>query len=284
MKIEKTNCRHIVLKCIAVGAGILFLLTACGARGLKGRNTWVIILEQNFYPSGYSPLDVNFLGSQRIFNTLTALGVKEDHMYLGRNEVTQNGILKAFTWADERVKRADTLFVYIFSHGEYLTEYVSWEEWFPPLWGAVDAENKVLLVDACNAEKFITPLSTLEGDPGFLLASCETDELSWCGLEEEGLPILGSSWLAFLLESAMDPETDLDENGYISLLEMFSSAVGPLQDYMMNTVYADPEFLKGIHRYGIYPETMEGYPNPVLYSRDNRDLELYRVKRTWPIL
>jgi len=238
---------------------------------------YAVILEQNDFPHPYSPLAVDFLNSQKLEAFFQKAGIPEKNIYTRRNGVTQKGISNAFSWLNSRTSPSDTVFFYIFAHGFYIDEYLEWETGFTPLWLSIPAAKKILAVDACFGGRFIESITRTDADFGILIASCSSDELSWCGLEHEGLPVLGSSWLHFFLQAAEDHNSDTNKDGQISLQEAFLNGIGPLQDYMMNTVYSVPEFLKGIHQYGVFPELMEGYPNPVFISSGSGEIPLVRI-------
>lgn len=257
---------------------VVTVLAGCKMADIQPDRIWAVILEQNFYPAGYTPLDVNYYNTNSITRTLENAGVEGDHLLIIREGVNRTDMEKAVTWLKERAEKNETALFYIFAHGPYLEEEVGFSAWFPGQWERLDVEQKILIVDTCFAGLYLTPFREMEPDPGFLIGSSGAKEVAWCGLEEEGLPVLGSTWLHFFLTALTDPASDINGDRYVALQEVFASSIEPLQDYMLDTVYAVPEFLEGIHQFGIYPERMEGYPNPVFYSREEKPLLLYEIK------
>ena len=261
---------------------VFIALAGCGKVDVPPERTWAVILEQNFYPSDYTPLDVAYRNTDSIITLLKDAGIPDGHILSLKEGVNRHDMEHAIAWILERAGKDDTVVFYIFAHGPYLGDDVAFTAWFPRLWDSLEQEQKILIIDTCFAEQYMDPLTKRESDPGFLIGSSSRDELSWCGLEKEGLPVIGSAWLHFFLEAVKNPESDINNDRYISLEEAFTSSILPLQDYMLNTVYAVPEFLEQIHQYRIYPEKMEGYPNPVFYSREGKTLNLYKISDFQP--
>jgi len=144
--------------------------------------------------------------------------------------------------------------------------HILWNNWFPIEWEKVNTSERILMVDTCHAEEFIEPI---KGDtsPHISLACCSADEVAWCGLEEEGLPIIGSVWNYYFTNALLNSSADLDSSGFVSAEEAFNFSKPLVQKYMNDTVFAVQEFLQQYHDSGIYPEYYDAYPHPVMDDR-----------------
>jgi len=138
-----------------------------------------------------------------------------------------------------------------------------WNDWFPLEWEKLNTSKKILIVDTCHAEEFIDPIRN-DPSPHISLACCSADEVSWAGLEEEGLPIIGSVWNCYFTNALCNASADLDFNGFVSIEEAFNFSTPLVQRYMNETVFAVPEFLESYHDINIYPENYDAYPHPVM--------------------
>jgi hypothetical protein len=217
----------------------------------------------NDFPEGWSDLPVEFINSKRLQTTLINLGWQSDHIYVVNDNLTISAVQEAVEWLVNNTDTDDIALLYIFTHGNWMRNVLLWNSWFPDEWNQLNTENRVLLIDTCFAEEFLEPIKH-DLDPHISLGCCSADEVSWAGLEEEGLPIIGSVWNYYFVDALCNSSADLDENGLISIEEAFNFSTPLVQRYMNETVFAVPEFLESYHNIGIYPEYYDAYPHPVM--------------------
>ena len=224
---------------------------------------WGVLLEMNEFPEGWSDLPVEFINSERMQTVLFSLGWRSDHVYIIHDNLTISVVQEAVEWLVNNTDCDDIALLYIFTHGMWMRNVLLWNDWFPVEWEKVNASKKILIADTCHAEEFIEPIRN-DLLPHISLACCSADEVSWAGLEEEGLPIIGSVWNYYFTNALCNSSADLDSSGFVSLEEAFNFSTPLVQRYMNETVFAVPEFLESYHDIGIYPENYDAYPHPVM--------------------
>jgi hypothetical protein len=229
----------------------------------SSEDKWAVLLEMNDFPAGYVDLPVDFINSKRLKTALISLGWHEDHIHVVNGNLETSVVLEAVEWLMNNSDADDVCILYIFTHGSWMRNALSWNVWFPNAWKPVESSKKVLLIDTCSAEEFLEPLKNYSF-PHISLGGCSTDEAGWTGVEEEGLPIIGSVWNYYFTDALCNSSADLDENGVVSIEEAFNFSTPLVQRYMNQTVFAVPEFLESYHAIGIHPEEYESYPHPVM--------------------
>ncbi|MDH5483315.1 MAG: hypothetical protein OEY22_10655 [Candidatus Bathyarchaeota archaeon] len=241
------------------------LCNLAGFSYVKGssEDTWAVLLEMNDFPEGWSDLPVDFINSKRLQTTLISLGWQGDHIYVVNGNLTIPVVQEAVEWLMNNSDADDVSVLYIFTHGNWMRNVLLWNDWFPDAWKQLNTSKRVLLIDTCLAEEFLEPIK-YDSFPHISLGCCSADEVSWAGLEEEGLPIIGSVWNYYFANALCNSSADLDENELISIEEAFNFSTPLVQRYMNETVFAVPEFLESYHKIGIYPEHYDAYPHPVI--------------------
>lgn len=223
---------------------------------------WAVLLEMNEFPEGWSDLPVEFINSERMQTALLSLGWQSDHIYVVHDNLTISVVKETVEWLVNNTDSDDIALLYIFTHGMWMRNVLLWNDWFPVEWEKMNTSKKILMVDTCSAEEFIEPIKN-DPSPHVSLACCSADEVSWAGLEEEGLPIIGSVWNYYFTNALCNSTADLNSNGFISIEEAFNFSTPLVQQYMNETVFAVPEFLESYHDIEIYPEN-DTYPHPVM--------------------
>ena len=228
-----------------------------------GVDGWAVLLEMNEFPGGWSDLPVDFVNSERMQTTLLSLDWQSDHVHVIHDNLTISVVQEAVEWLVNNTDCDDIALLYIFTHGGWMSNILLWNDWFPIEWKKLNTPKKVLMVDTCSAERFIEPIRN-DTSPHISLACCSADEVAWAGLEEEGLPIIGSVWNYYFTNALCNSSADFDSNGYVSIEEAHDFSTPLVQKYMNKTVFAVPEFLQSYHDLGIYPENYDDYPHPVM--------------------
>jgi hypothetical protein len=224
---------------------------------------WAVLLEMNDFPEGWSDLPVEFINSERLQTALLSLGWRSDHILTVHDKLTISVVQEAVEWLTNRTDSNDIALLYIFTHGHWMRNILQWNTWFPAEWAKLNSSAKLLLVDTCSGAEFTEPIKS---DPAshISLACCAADEVSWAGIEEEGLPIIGSVWNYHFVNALSNMSADLNSNGIVSIEEAFNFSTPLVQQYMHETVFTVPEFLQSYHDLGIYPENYDAYPHPTM--------------------
>ena len=260
--------KKIVLIVIVVLVSTSFAHTIVKISGVKkvSHNTnvdgWAVLLEMNEFPEGWTDMPVDFINSERMQTVLLSLGWQRDHIYVAHDNLTISVVQEAVEWLVNNADCDDIALLYIFTHGSWMRNILLWNDWFPVEWERLTS-TKVLMVDTCGAEEFIEPIRN-DSSPHISLAHCSAHEVGWAGLEEEGLPIIGSVWNYYFCNALLNASADFDHNGLVSIEEAFNFSTPLVQEYMNETVFAVPEFLQMYHDIGIYPEDYDAYPHPVM--------------------
>ena len=234
---------------------------------------WAVLLEMNEFPEGWSDLPVDFINCERMRTALLSLGWQIDHISIVHDNLTSSVVEDAVEWLTNNIDDNDVVVFYIFTHGMWMRNVILWNDWFPTEWEKLDTSRKVLMIDTCAAEEFIE-LTRDDLSPHISLACCGANEVSWAGVEEEGLPIIGSVWNYYFTNALSDSSADIDNNGIVSIEEAHDFSTPLIQQYMNETVFAVPEFLEMYHDIGVYPENYEGYPHPVIDDQYTKQLYL----------
>ncbi len=247
---------------------ILTLLTSSGALIIResqatAEEHWALLLEMNDFPEGWTDLPVDYINNERMHQALLNSGFSSSHIYRVDGNLTLDVVQEAIEWLKNESDVDDVALAYIFTHGIWMRSVLFWNSWFPDEWEQLDVSKKILMIDTCFAEEFFEPIKD-DQHPHISLGCCAADELSWAGLEEEGLPIIGSVWNYYLSNALTNSSADSDDNGFISIEEAFNFSTPLVQKYMNETVFAIPEFLQSYHDIGIYPENYDAYPHPIM--------------------
>lgn len=250
---------------LTVGA-LFFLLVIHASAGCIAQcdvEGWAAVIDMNEFPDPYTDIPVDYLNSERMMNLLLDGGWDRDHIYLCREETTVEKLKEILDWLEINSDGDDLVLLYIFTHGGWMSKVLNWSEWVPGRWIDIASTRKLLIVDTCNSGRFIAPFRNLTSSHLFL-SGCSEGEVEWAGLEEEGLPIIGSVWAYYLTKAFTDLGADLNQDGWISVEEAYNSSVEATQSYMRKEVFQVPEFLEMYHEIGVYPEQCGNYPNPVM--------------------
>jgi len=229
-------------------------------------DAWAALLEMNEFPEGWSDLPVEFVNSERMQTALFSLGWQSDHVHIVQDNLTISVVQEAVEWLANNTNCDDIALLYVFTHGTWMRNVLLWNDWFPVEWKKLNTSKRILMIDTCSAEEFFDNIRN-DPSPHISLGCCSADEVSWVGIEEEGLPIIGSVWNYYFTNALCNSSADVDNNGFVSLEEAFNFSTPLVQGYMNETVFAVPQFLESYHNIGIYPENYDAYPHPVMDDR-----------------
>ena len=224
------------------------------------REGWAAILEMNDFPGSTTDIPTNYSDTKKWVNTLMSLSWRMDHIFIlngVQNRTScENGVNFLIQSADEN----DIVLFYIFSHGTYLMYEVDMLNWFPTLWDSIPTQNKLAVVSACGSETLTSPLR--DGINSYIgIASSRSTELSWAGIEEEGLPIIGEVMNHYLTAAFLDKKADNNKNGDVSVEEAFNYSYTQIRDYYYNVIFpAFPIYALDFNYTAPHPVIDDYYP------------------------
>jgi hypothetical protein len=246
---------------------LLFTVGCSGPEEVEGTimdpaNTYVVLMEMNHFPEGYADLEVDFINTNQLEQLFSTLGVPSENMLIKKDELTLKDMYEAFDWLAVNTSGDSSVFFYVAAHGSYIHNVLAWNTFIPKKWNALEQENKILVVDSCMSGKFVAPFANEEAS-GITYAIVSADELGWWGIEEEGLPIIGSIWTHYFTRAVLSPEADFNGNQAISFTEAANYSASKVQEYMSEEVFAVDEFLELYQNSGKDPLLEDAFPNPV---------------------
>jgi|GEM_PF-2093840 len=285
--LKRTNSHRIhVVYTALLGTLLSLLIVSVPVYPVNEVTGWAVIIEMNDFPEGYGDINISFLNTKRLVDALIELGWSDDQIHRWNEPVTRENLSTMLNWLDDRAERDDIALLYIFTHGSWISKVLSWNEWVPDRLDGMKARSKMIIVDSCNSGAFISPF-TDSSRGGVYLSACSAGQVSWAGLEEEGLPILGSVWTYYFVNALTSPIADVNSDGWVSVEEAFNSSVPLTHSYMMDEVFTVPEFLQMYHDIGVYPAKEGNYPNPFIVDKHPGqlvlDLSFYVSEELLPI-
>ncbi len=244
---------------------------------LAANRTVAVILDMEDYEGEKSDLKVDFLNSKRMKDALVKIGCREENLLIKQDNIDIKTINDCLAWLEKNSKAGDNILFYLTAHGSYIEQELSWNTTFPNEWKKLNDRNRILIIDACKSEKFI---HRSEGDKGegISVSSCNINEIAWCGLEEEGLPIIGNVFTYYFTDAITNRKADINNDKYVSFEEAINFTNQSVQTYMKEYVFAVPEFLEGYHALGIFPEKVKSYPNAIIKDGIEGELLLYKIQ------
>jgi hypothetical protein len=250
--------------------------TAIESKPIDKDNTFVVLMEMNDFPEGYSDLPVDFINSKQLITMFSDLGIPEENMLIKQDEMSLEDLTASFEWIEDTVPENATVFFYIAAHGTYVRNELIWNSFVPDKWNSLVQENKILVLDSCMAGEFIETFSD-ESTSGITYGVTSSDEFGWWGVEEEGLPIIGSIWVHYFVEGVMNPESDINSDGDITFTEAVEFASPLVQSYMAEEVFTVEEFLSSYQQSGFDPLMKVAYPTPVFNNHLDNEIILNTI-------
>jgi hypothetical protein len=145
-------------------------------------------------------------------------------------------VVTALQFLIDNTDENDVALLFIAAHGIWLNNTIAQNSTFADTWAEIPSQNKLLCIDSCLAGLF-TELVADDPNPQIAISAVGADELSWAGLEEEGLPIIGSVWNYFFTSALLNASADTNANGDVSVEEAFEFASPLAQAYYEDYVY-----------------------------------------------
>jgi hypothetical protein len=233
---------------------------------------WALLAEKDAYDDvGMTNLPIDYIDIERMKTTLLNAGWEADQI-LEVREFDRDSLRDGLAWLAENADEDDIALTLISGHGNYVREVIGWADFAAEDWVVIPAERRVLIMATCQAQNYTAALS--EADSTITVAGAAGHEYGWSGLEEEGLPIIGSVFGYYLTEAFSEAAADSDGDGYVSVQEAAAYAEPQQQAYMHDVVFAVPEYAAMYHQLGVQPENNPEYPHIVVDDRYGEPLNL----------
>jgi hypothetical protein len=223
---------------------------------------WAVLAEKDYYSDvGMTDLPIDYINVGQMSQLLAELGWQESHVRELR-DFDREDLRQALAWLAGNADEDDVVLLYVSAHGVFLDRVVEWVDFFAADWAAVPSPRRVLVIDACQAALY-TAVVADDPQPHVSVASVDSDEYGWCGLEEEGLPIIGGVFTHYFAAAFGDSEADADGNGTVSVQEAALHAQDEQRSYMHEVVFAVPEFAESYEEVSSATEDRD-YPHVIV--------------------
>ncbi|MFW9793523.1 MAG: hypothetical protein ACFFEE_04415 [Candidatus Thorarchaeota archaeon] len=200
------------------------------------RDGWAAIMEINYYPEGWTDIPTNYNDTHRWVDTLATLGWQESHILIVNEAFDLAQVVEAIQFLIDNTDENDIALLFIAAHGVWLNNTIAQNDTFEDTWEQISSHNKLLCIDACIAGRF-TELVADDPNPEIAISAVGAYEYSWAGIEEEGLPIIGSVWNYFFTNALLNITADTDSNGDVSVEEAYDFAYPLTRAYYEDYVY-----------------------------------------------
>jgi len=233
-----------------------------GDDGIQG---WALLADKNDYSDvEMTDLPLDYINLKRIRQVLLDAGWQEDQI-LEVLEFNQEDLQQGLSWLAEHAEEDDLVFVYISSHGLYLYQNVHWGDFILMDWIKIKSSQRVLILESCRAGAFTSDLQ-YDPKPYLSVGAVGKDEDGWAGLEEEGLPIIGSVFTYYFTDAFSHPEADNDDDGLVSVQEAAHYADEHQRTYMHQVVFKVAEFKEMYEESGFDTSDPE-FPHVIIEDR-----------------
>ncbi len=224
---------------------------------------WAVLAEKDDYKDvEMTDMLTDYIDTIRMRQALEASGWNPDQIHEAR-EFDRESIQVELDWLEENADENDIVIIYVAAHGNYLSNVLNWNSFFPEEWSQILSKRQVLIIDVCRAGKFTKAVAG-DAEPHLAIASTDVNEFGWRGLEEEGLPIIGTVFTYYFSAALSDPNADTDGDGKVSVQEAALMAEAQQRTYMQDVVLVVPEFLQSFHAIGAHPEEYADYPDVLI--------------------
>jgi hypothetical protein len=224
-------------------------------------SNWAVLIEHNSFSGRYPDLPVAYANSTRMLTVLTRRGWSPDHILLLRNDLDPMLLQHSVGWLAARVRPGDTALLYVASEYQWLDGNLGWDLVIPPIWKNLRTSRRVLIAEACFAQRLA---DAVRGIPGLALPAVGRDELDWWGVRETGKIMRGAPFTYFLGRAlAAQPE-----GAPLDFAAAFPEAVAGAREYFRTVIATTPGALNSFHDRGSHPERLARFPNPHLVGGD----------------
>ncbi|MGD2146355.1 MAG: M1 family metallopeptidase, partial [Anaerolineae bacterium] len=229
-------------------------------RGIEG---WAVLAEKDDYSDvDMTDLPVDHIEIKVLRQVLEDAGWDPAQIH-DVKEFDREALEDELDWLEANAREDDFVLVFVGAHGRYVRNVLAWGAFFDDEWAQIPSRRRVLVMDTCQAADFTRAVS---GDPApyLTVAAVDADEYGWCGLEEEGLPIIGGVFTHYFAAAFRDESADSDGDGCVSVQEAALLAENQQRRYMHDVVFAVPQFLEMYHTGGGSPEEDPTFPDVII--------------------
>ncbi len=212
------------------------------------RDGWAAIMEINYYPEGWTDIPANYNDTHRWVDTLTTLGWQESHILIVNEAFDLAQVVETIQFLIDNTDENDIALLFMAAHGLWLNNTIAQNDTFVDTWEEIPSQNKLLCIDSCLAGTF-TELVADDPNPEIAISAVGRYELSWAGIEEEGLPIYGSPWNYFFTNALLNITADTDSNGDVSVEEAYDLAYPLTRAYYEDYIYPFDSFIEERNNY-----------------------------------
>jgi hypothetical protein len=212
------------------------------------RDGWAAIMEINYYPEGWTDIPTNYNDTHRWVDTLETLGWQESHILIVNEAFDLAQVVEAIQFLIDNTDENDIALLFMAAHGMWLNNTIAQNDTFVDTWEEIPSPNKLLCIDSCLAGRF-TELVADDPNPEIAISAVGANEYSWAGVEEEGLPIIGSVWNYFFTNALLNISADTDANGDVSIEEAYGFAYPLTRAYYEDIVYPYSPELKELNNF-----------------------------------
>ncbi len=218
---------------------------------------WAVLIEHNSFAGQYPNLPVGYINSTRMLTALARQGWPTDHILLLRDNRDRALLHHAIDWLAARARPQDTAVLYVAGEYQFFDRELQWDMALPRFWKRVPTSQRVLIVEACFAERLT---AAANGIPGLGLPAVGHNEWDWWGLRETSGLIRGGPFTYFLARAleAQPRDAPLDFGA------AFAAAAANAQEYFRTAIMTTPGALDSFHSMGNFPERLARFPNPHL--------------------
>ncbi|MGD1043704.1 MAG: caspase family protein [Bacteroidota bacterium] len=206
---------------------------------------WAVIIEKEGYTElGWSKehnLPTDYLMTNKLKSTFEYFNWNNNNIKIIHEECNQQIFKEAINWLAQHADSNDIVFLYYDGHGKYLREVIKFNDLFDGLWNNIKSRNKVLVLSCCHAGEFIEKI-TPDITNSICIGGVASDEILWKGIWHERLPIIGSVFTYYFLESLINPIADKDKNGFVSIKEALNYSELKQREYMQKTLWCNENF------------------------------------------
>jgi hypothetical protein len=225
-------------------------------------NGWAVLAEKDDYEAPDPDLPVDYINIALMRQVLEDSGWDPDHIHDLR-EFNRETLQTELDWLEENADKKDIVILYVLAHDTYLSGEVLWREFFAGEWGQIPSQRRLLIVDACRAANFTDDVAN-DPAPQLSVAAVAGNELSWIGIEEEGLPIIGGVFTHYFANALNNPDADANNDGMVSVQEAALMADEQQRNYMHDVVLVVPQFVEMFHDNFASPERDPTYPHVIV--------------------
>jgi hypothetical protein len=263
---------------------ILALVVGCEKAGVSGNdrstptivnvvNGWAVLAEKDAYDDvGMTNMLVDHIDITRMREVLENSGWDPQHIHT-LPEFDRETLQVELDWLQHNADGNDIVILFVSAHSSYLSNVLSWHNFFADEWKQIASQRRMLVIDACKAATFTGAVAN-DPSPHLSIAAVAENEYSWRGLEEEGLPIIGGVFTYYFTDALKNPRADTDGDGRISVQEAAWMAEEQQRSYFHDVIFGVPEFVEMYRTTATSPEKDPTFPHVIVDDSIGEPLDI----------